>query len=316
MNPKYIVNESKLHTKNIHQGSYDFDKLILDTPELQKFIIKNPEQEDTLNFHDSKAVKTLNQALLKTYYQISSWDIPTGYLCPPIPGRADYIHYLADLITPKNKKKPPRGSQIKVLDLGTGANCIYPILGSSIYQWDFIASDISVASVNSAQKIIASNTKIQPKVSIKHQKDEKCFFENIISAGEFIDITMCNPPFHKSLQEAQAGTARKNKNLGASPSKTSNFKGQGNELWCQGGELKFIENMIKESVKFAPQCAWFTTLVSKEENLRIIYAILKATGVAKFDTIEMGQGNKKSRIVIWTFLKPKELNFWSQARWS
>lgn len=316
MNSKYQVPESKLHPKNLHKGNYDFDKLIIDTPELQKLVIKNPNQEDTLNFHDPKAVKILNQALLKTYYQVSNWDIPSGYLCPPIPGRADYIHYLADLITPKNKKKAPRGAQIKVLDLGTGANCIYPILGSSIYQWDFIASDISKTSIASAQKILASNPKLQSKITLKHQTDDKSFFENIIATGEFIDITMCNPPFHKSLQEAQSGTARKNKNLGANTSKTSNFKGQGNELWCQGGELKFIENMIKESVKFAPQCAWFTTLVSKEENLRIIYAILKATGVAKFDTIEMGQGNKKSRIVTWTFLKPKELNFWAQARWS
>jgi 23S rRNA (adenine1618-N6)-methyltransferase len=316
MKPNLINAEPKLHNKNLHQGSYDFDKLILDTPDLQKFVISNPEQNQTIDFHDSKAVKTLNKALLKTYYNITGWDIPSGYLCPPIPGRADYIHHLADLITPKNKKKAPRGPQIKVIDIGTGANCIYSLLGASIYNWSFLSSDIDSVAIKSAQKILDNNPKLNSKITLKHQPENGHFFKNIIQAGEFIDLTLCNPPFHKSLKEAQAGTERKNKNLKASSSKKSNFKGQNNELWCEGGELKFIENMILESQKLGPQCAWFTSLVSKESNLKALYAILTEAKVAHFKTIEMGQGNKKSRIVAWTFLKPKELNFWAQARWN
>jgi 23S rRNA (adenine1618-N6)-methyltransferase len=39
-----------------------------------------------------------------------------------------------------------------VLDIGTGASCIYPILGQTVYQWHFVASDIDPISINTAKK--------------------------------------------------------------------------------------------------------------------------------------------------------------------
>ena len=44
-----------------------------------------------------------------------------------------------------------------------------------------------------------------------------------------------------------------------------NFGGNANELWCEGGELRFLLNMITESRKFRKNCKWFTSLVSKEK---------------------------------------------------
>ena len=58
----------------------------------------------------------LNRALLKADYGIDFWDIPPNYLCPPIPGRVDYIHHLADLLARSNNNEIPRGPQIKALD--------------------------------------------------------------------------------------------------------------------------------------------------------------------------------------------------------
>jgi 23S rRNA (adenine1618-N6)-methyltransferase len=60
----------------------------------------NEHSIETIDFSDPEAVKSLNQALLISYY-----DIQMGYshyLCPPIPGRADYIHYIADLLAESN----------------------------------------------------------------------------------------------------------------------------------------------------------------------------------------------------------------------
>ena len=86
-----------LHPRNPHQGRYDMEALCKACPELRSYLKSNPKDETTIDFSDSKAVLYLNKALLAHYYQTPNWQIPEGYLCPPIPGRADYIHHIADL---------------------------------------------------------------------------------------------------------------------------------------------------------------------------------------------------------------------------
>ena len=125
---------------------------------------------------------------------------------------------------------------------------------------------------------------------------------------------MCNPPFHSSAKEAQEGTERKWKNLGHQKQNTLNFGGQHNELWCKGGELGFITNMIEESVEFKQCCLWFTTLVSKSEHLKSINFMLNKVGAVSVKTISMSQGNKISRLVAWTFLNEEEHQQWSLKR--
>ncbi|MEP4196759.1 MAG: RlmF-related methyltransferase [Aliishimia sp.] len=114
----------KLHPRNQHSDGYDFVRLIAQTPELEAFTTSNPLGQTTIDFKDVAAVRMLNRTLLKTHYNVDFWDIPAGYLCPPIPGRVDYIHYLADLLASNNNKDIPRGRHIKVLDIGTGASLV------------------------------------------------------------------------------------------------------------------------------------------------------------------------------------------------
>ena len=111
---------------------------------------------------------------------------------------------------------------------------------------------------------------------------------------------MCNPPFHSSEAEATKGTMRKLKNLKKEGKTELNFGGQANELWCNGGEALFIKRLIKQSVAFKSQVGWFTTLVSKKENLLKIFKQLDKLK-ATHRTFNMFQGNKKSRIVAWNF---------------
>ncbi len=67
----------------------------------------------------------LNKALLAAHYDIEYWDIPDTYLCPPIPGRADYVHRVAELLDVEVKGKYVH-HKVRALDVGVGANCIYP----------------------------------------------------------------------------------------------------------------------------------------------------------------------------------------------
>jgi len=306
-----------LHPRNLHQGRYDLDALAKDSPELKKLIFTNEFGNLTLNFANPQAVKLLNRALLKHFYQVEYWEIPVGFLCPPIPGRADYIHYLADLLGESNSGKIPIGQIIKVLDIGTGANLIYPLLGLAVYDWNFVGSELNKQAIQSAKKIIEGNPNIQRKIDIRNQPDDSKIFSYIIQPDEFFDLTICNPPFHESAEAAQEGSKRKVKNLTGKSEKSAplNFGGKADELWTEGGELEFIRKMIEESLRFKNQVFWFTTLVSKSENLKSIQYFLKNVGVTFQKTVNMAQGNKQSRFVAWTFLTEKQQDTWKKFRW-
>ena len=294
---KNIKKKGELHPKNPHKGRYNFKLLVKNLPELKKYLKKNPRGEETIDFSDNKGVILLNKALLKTYYDINNWDIPKGFLCPPIPGRADYIHYIAGLL--KGKRKG-----VKVLDIGTGANCIYPIIGSQSYNWDFVASDIDPNSIENAKKIVDSNKVLKNKIILKLQKNKDNIFEGIIEKNDKFDLTMCNPPFHASLEDALKANKRKVSNLNKENKKVKkglNFGGQKAELWCPGGERLFLKKMAEESLRFSSQVTWFTSLVSNKDNIKPTQKLLDKLGAKDIKILEMSQGQKISRVLAWTF---------------
>jgi 23S rRNA (adenine1618-N6)-methyltransferase len=309
--------KTRLHPRNRHRARYDFKLLTGECPELAGFVRLNIYDDESIDFSDPEAVKMLNKALLKHYYDIGYWDIPENYLCPPIPGRADYIHHMADLLCGKNFGKVPTGPRIKCLDIGAGANCVYPVIGSKEYGWSFVGSEIDPVSIESANKIISLNPVLDGKVEIRLQVQPNDIFFGIIQKDELFDLSVCNPPFHGSLAEAQTGTLRKLNNL--NPDKTTepvlNFGGQNGELWCKGGEERFVRDMVRQSKFFATSCFWFSTSVSKQSHLKGIYEALKTANAVEVKTIPMGQGNKSGRIVAWTFLNQDLQTEWRQARW-
>ncbi len=303
-NKKTIPSEkSRLHPRNKHREHYDFELLFVKTPELKSFVRKNPYGNLSIDFFDPVAVKILNLALLKQYYFISYWDVPTDYLCPPIPGRADYLHHIFDLLTESNYSSVQSGEKIRCLDIGVGANCIYPIIGHAEYGWTFVGTEIDAVAIRSAQKIVELNPSLKGFVEIRHQHRARDIFNGIINDDEVFDVSICNPPFHSSEKEANAASLRKQSNLKKTKVNKSilNFGGKKNELWVEGGEEKFVGDMISESRQFAKNCKWFTTLVSNSQNLDSIYLQLKEVAAVRVITIPMGTGNKISRIVAWTY---------------
>ncbi len=292
-----------LHPRNLHRERYDFEKLIRSWPELANYVTKNKFQELSVDFFDPEAVKALNKALLKHFYGLDYWDIPDGYLCPPVPGRADYLHYLADLLAIGNAGIIPEGSQVRCLDIGVGANCIYPLLGNRIFGWSFVGSDIDQEAIRNASHLVANNPNLKPAIELRLQSDPSDIFNHLIKPGEYFDLTLCNPPFHVSPFEAQAGSQRKTSHLQRKKisAPVLNFGGRGNELWCPGGEMQFIGKMIVESSHWRASVGWFTVLVAMSKHLPGIYHALKMAGAAEVTTIGMSQGSKISRVVAWRF---------------
>lgn len=278
-----------MHPRNRHQDRYDLKELVRVSPALKAHVFVNQYGDESIDFANAEAVKELNRALLKSFYGIKFWDIPDDFLTPPIPGRADLIHTAADLFSNREN--------LRVLDIGTGANLIFPIIGLKEYNWKMVGSDIDQRALSAAQKIIDEN---QLPVELRPQKDSKSIFKGIISPDEKFDLTICNPPFHESAEAALAGTTRKWKNLGKKPDQKLNFGGKARELWTPGGEKAFILKMIEESLLFRAQVSWFSTLVSKSENLPVLSKALEKQK-AQIKTLEMSQGQKKSRILAWRF---------------
>jgi 23S rRNA (adenine1618-N6)-methyltransferase len=284
------MKEKNLHPRNKFNKGYNFDELIKINPKLETYVATNQFDVITIDFSIPEAVKELNKALLFSYDKISVWDFSDKNLCPPIPGRLDYIHYLADLIS--------TDSTIKILDIGTGATCIYPILGVAEYDWDFVASDIDLDSLDTAQDIIEDNN-LGSKIELRQQIDENNILKGILKDEDSFSAVMCNPPFFKSGEEAQGANKRKNRNLGNNP--VRNFSGNNNELWYVGGEKAFLHNYLYESSLFKEKSKWFTSLVSKKENIVSLQKSSLKLGAIEFKVIPMHQGNKVTRIVCWRF---------------
>ena len=310
-----------LHPRNRHQGRYDFAALTLALPALSAFTTTQPDGETSIDFSDPAAVRALNRALLKTHYGIAHWDLPDGYLCPPIPGRADYLHGLADLLAESNAGAAqtgtiPRGAEIRVLDIGTGANLIYPLLGHREYGWRFVGTDIDVAALRAAGAIVDANG-LRAAIELRHQPESARIFDGLLRDGEMFDLTLCNPPFHASAEDAARGSRRKWRNLGKAGASRAdvrlNFGGRSTELWCAGGEAGFVRRMIRESATIPARVCWFSTLIAKSEHLVDVRRQLKQAGARDVRVVPMAQGNKQSRFVAWTFLDAAQREAWRAA---
>lgn len=293
-----------LHPRNRHLLGYDFAALAKAFPPLRRHVRPNPHGNLSIDYADPEAVKALNRGLLALHYGIHEWDLPEGFLCPPIPGRADYLHHTADLLASEAAGKLPRGAGVRVLDLGTGANLVYPILGHQEYGWSFVGTETDPAALDWASALVAANAPLKGFVELRHQPDSRSVLGNILRPGERFDLCLCNPPFHSSAREANEGNLRKLRNLSgkARPEKRLNFGGRSNELWCPGGELAFIRRLISESAQLPQACLWFTSLVAKSEHLPALKEALLKAGVTRQRVIPMSQGQKQSRILAWSFL--------------
>ena len=182
------------HIRNKHRERYDFPKLINAVPQLKEFVKPNQYGDDSINWSSPTAVTCLNKALLVTYYSVEEWVIPQKFLTPPVPSRADYIHHVADLI----HTYLPTTATVRCLDIGTGANCIYPLIGHAEYKWHFVGTDVDSEALEVAQNIVTANkATIQNRIQFRQQPDpQDIFLGGVIRSGEKFACSVCNPPFH------------------------------------------------------------------------------------------------------------------------
>uniref|UniRef100_A0A0G4GCE4 U6 small nuclear RNA (adenine-(43)-N(6))-methyltransferase n=1 Tax=Chromera velia CCMP2878 TaxID=1169474 RepID=A0A0G4GCE4_9ALVE len=285
----HVCNNEKMHPRSKHHEAPDYFVLADKYPDFKPFVYRNRFGSASIDYKDAAALRALSRCLLKEYYGLE-WSLPESFLCPPVPTRANYIHEVADLLAVKEagggaeqkggagettrvdqeekddedeRKKnliPPRGPQICGLDVGVGANCIYALLGAASYGWTFVGSDISSDAIGAAQKNVDANG-LGERIRLRLQKDRTKIFEGVLTPGDTFAFSMCNPPFHESLESAGVNPARV-------------LEGQDGELACEGGESGFIRRMIRESFSYCQQIIWFTSLVARLSTLKSLRQLL------------------------------------------
>ena len=331
------------------------DRLCKVHPPLLPFIFTNKvkghskdnktSHRSTIDFSNLEAVRALNAALLAADYGIDHWSeliLNPTFLCPPIPGRADYIHHVADILGDSHAgddMEVPTGPSIRGLDIGTGATLIYPLLGTQSYGWSFVATDIDPQSIASSQAILQANV-LEDTIEVRLQSHQNCMLQNLFDDTTVFDFVMCNPPFYESAAAYQKENNRKVRNLQknsqkrnprnqdyvSAPSKSTgsnNFGGGPSELWYPGGEVAFVTKLIQESWDIHSrktgaatlQCLWFSSLISRKDHLPQLIQRLEQTGVKNIRVVPMGQGGSKtSNILFWSFYNVQEQEEWFHHR--
>lgn len=132
-------------------------------------------------------------------------------------------------------------------------------------------------------------------------KESRAIFHGVIHKNETYDATLCNPPFHDSAESAWRGRAQ------APQPRTRRRKWP--QFWrsaagavVRRGEVAFISQMIRES-RASPAVKWFTSLVSRGDNLPPLYRLLTEVGAVKVVKRRWPRGKSKvalSHGALWT----------------
>ncbi|RHY63129.1 hypothetical protein DYB30_002127, partial [Aphanomyces astaci] len=237
----------------------------------------------------------LTRALLHRDFGITTWHVPLNRLCPPLPNRLNYIHWIEDLILfSQSSYVSTEDAPIWGVDIGTGASVIYPLLGHSLNQWRFLATDVDAESIEYAAANLRSNhlehvihletvadghdAAILPTASIQR----RCRHDGPVL------FTMCNPPFFDSIDQADTNPR-------------TACTGSASEMTTPGGEVAFVTRMIQDSLLLTSQVRWYTSLIGRKSSLRPLLAILRSHGIPNMRTTEFLQGRTTRWGLAWSF---------------
>ncbi|KAG6610656.1 putative methyltransferase METT10D [Phytophthora cinnamomi] len=292
------------HDRNRYKDSPpDFYALGQQYPEFKQYLrnVDEAKCRASLAWDDPFAVRELTKTLLLHDFGLE-WEIPINRLCPPLPNRLNYLHWIEDLLsqaacksfveqTAGENHQPSTTEEMLVsgIDVGTGANCIYALLGATMNKWKFIATEIDSDSYECAKKNVVRNH-LETVISVKRTHTNKLLMEPLQDEppDRRFHFVMCNPPFFDHMNEADTNP-------------DASCMGSANEMVFPGGEVAFIGSMIAESVELQTRVLWFTSMVGRKSSLRKLLAMLREKQVRSTRTTEFFQGRTKRWGIAWTF---------------
>ncbi|XP_010472086.1 PREDICTED: methyltransferase-like protein 16 isoform X2 [Camelina sativa] len=290
----------------------DFANLASLYPSFKPFVFFSGGGRPRIDWTDYNATRELTRILLLHDHGVNWW-IPDGQLCPTVPNRSNYIHWINDLLSSESFGGGDGSSKVKGFDIGTGANCIYPLLGASLFGWTFVASDFTLVALDWAEKNVKSNPHISDLIEIRDSKvllpqcseeaattvqsvddNKSCSIEpavlvGVVKENETFDFCMSNPPFFETFEES-----------GLNP-KTS-CGGTPEEMVCSGGEQAFVSRIIQDSAVLRQRFRWYTSMLGKKATLKLLISKLWEVGVTVVKTTEFAQGHTSRWGLAWSFM--------------
>ncbi|EQC40043.1 hypothetical protein SDRG_02699 [Saprolegnia diclina VS20] len=271
-----------IHPRNKYKVPPDFKELSSSYPSLLPYLVPTATGRMHMQWHLPDALRELTKALLHRDFGLT-WDMPSTNLCPTLTNRLNYIHWIEDLLL--LSRRIYVGNDIIGIDVGTGASCIYPLLGHALNQWRFVATDIDAASLECARANVAANN-LEQHISLRLVDGAACVLPTPLPPA--VDFSMCNPPFFDSMDEADTNPR-------------AHCTGSLNEMTTPGGEVAFIERLIDASRVLQTQVRWYTSLIGRKSSLRPLLAALRAAGIRNTRTTEFLQGRTTRWGLAWSF---------------
>lgn len=156
---------------------------------------------------------------------------------------------------------------------------IYPLLGSSYFNWDFFGSEKSFPAFVNAKKVVKRNN-LQKKIKII-----KIGSGILSEISEKFEVSICNPPFFEIGKDRNDG-----------------YGGVQEELSTAGGELKFIKQYMVESYSKRKGVLWFTCLIGIKAHLEEILRFLSQNfPKSSVLTSVLYQGRTLRWVLAWKF---------------
>eukprot|EP00727_Mastigamoeba_balamuthi_P001455 m51a1_g11306 putative methyltransferase-like protein 16 (535) ;mRNA; r:79067-80937 len=263
----------------------DFNELARKFPDFAPHVKVGRGGQPTLDWRDPEAVMQLTLALLKDRHGLSL-ELPPDQLCPTVTLRENYVRLIADLV------KGRKGHQIRGVDVGTGASCIYALLGARVHGWQFVGTEASQRSAEYAQRNVDANG-LGALVEVRRVQPSQVF-EGVLRPGEEFDFTMCNPPFFASREDAAPS---RNPHTACTAAE--------HEMVTSGGEEVFVGRMIDESRALAstpggPRVRWWTSMLGRKASLKSLRARAIAARAGEVKVAELRQGRTTRWVLAWT----------------
>ncbi|XP_021253023.1 methyltransferase-like protein 16 isoform X2 [Numida meleagris] len=283
-----------MHARNRYKDKPpDFAYLAGKYPEFRQHVQTTLAGRVSLNFKDPEAVRALTCTLLKEDFGLTI-DIPLERLIPTVPLRLNYIHWVEDLIGHQDADK---GVLRRGIDIGTGASCIYPLLGSTLNGWYFLATEVDDMCFNYAKKNVEQNN-LSDLIKVVKVPQKTLLMDALKEESEIIyDFCMCNPPFFANQMEAKGVNSRNPRR----PPPSSVNTGGITEIMAEGGELEFVKRIIHDSLQLKKRLRWYSCMLGKKCSLAPLKEELKIQGVPKVTHTEFCQGRTMRWALAWSF---------------
>ncbi|XP_071386471.1 RNA N(6)-adenosine-methyltransferase mettl16-like [Centroberyx affinis] len=279
-----------MHPRNRYKDKPpDFAYLASKYPDFQQHVHTSLTGRPVVNFKEPEAVRALTCTLLKEDFGLTI-EIPLERLIPTVPLRLNYIHWVEDLID-------GQGQPRKGIDIGTGASCIYPLLGATMNGWYFLATEVDDICFDYATKNVEQNN-LSDLIKVVKVPQKTLLMDALKEETAIVyDFCMCNPPFFANQLEAKGVNSRNSRR----PPPSSVNTGGVTEIMAEGGELEFVKRIIHDSLQLKRRLRWYSCMLGKKCSLAPLKEELRKQGVPKVTHTEFYQGRTMRWALAWSF---------------